>query len=497
MPFEFENKPVLVYSEPDPKELNPHIFKTATGRPIYEDTEGAFLAREAINNYVTSRIEAGKPAYLNAIVLMASSYEIPGTGLNRSENNTVCAVCRIPGWDAVPAPYGDRNCIPITDNLIYGDSAELVRQSYDLIDFNIVFQHSVYFPREGETIRLEDLLPERYNDPSIFSNPPDQLGARIVRVSFSDYADRSRPEIIGVSSETIPMKFKFDGVFAGTTSSTPTSGGNTANTTAQSLPEFNPNFLTVEKAYQVNYRGDILIRESLALNRLKNVFMPKLEAYLKANYDSGFTVTSFGLKRSLGASISGTGKWRVAGGKHGLGLSMDMKIKNENFKDRGFTEYHLEPRNRAQIKDPKFIKTVNDFVNLPENRDIRWGGLFGPKNDDVQTEEKYYDDTMSYLRGSGRTRKAVASELHHFEIAASHLRGARKGEFLDPYFYTTPYTVSGVTYGPGEGMINVLRQVGFSKPPITNADMLEYTKRVYTIMYEQNREKIDSRKRRV
>ena len=87
---------VLIYYDLDPQELNPHIFNPSSGRPIYEEnTDGAYLVREVVEDYVSRRIEAGKPAYLNAIVLAADEYE--NTDPDASNVKKVCAVCRIPG----------------------------------------------------------------------------------------------------------------------------------------------------------------------------------------------------------------------------------------------------------------------------------------------------------------------------------------------------------------------------------------------------------------
>jgi len=194
----------MVYYDIDPAELNPHIFNVSDGRPIYDDfTDGAFLVREAVENYVARSIEAGKPAYLNAVVLAADEYDSPGT---QGNNKRVCAVCRVPGWDVIPAPMGQKNCIPTQPGLIYGPNSDTSRAAYDsIVDFNTIFNHTVYFPTTDSGITLSDLLPEGYDN---FEEGTGTLYAKIVKVTYSDFANKSRPEIIGKTGETIPFAVK-------------------------------------------------------------------------------------------------------------------------------------------------------------------------------------------------------------------------------------------------------------------------------------------------
>lgn len=200
---------VLIYYDLDPQELNPHIFNPSSGRPIYEEnTDGAYLVREVVEDYVSRRIEAGKPAYLNAIVLAADEYE--NTDPDASNVKKVCAVCRIPGWDVVPPPQGDgKNGIPTQPGYIYGAEAAPKRKALDFVNFNILFNHTIYFPTTNSGIKLDDLLPGtqgQRNEP----NGVESMKAKIVKVTFSDFANRSRPEIIEVTGETQVMAVKVD-----------------------------------------------------------------------------------------------------------------------------------------------------------------------------------------------------------------------------------------------------------------------------------------------
>ena len=201
---------VLIYYDLDPQELNPHIFNPSSGRPIYEEnTDGAYLVREVVEDYVSRRIEAGKPAYLNAIVLAADEYE--NTDPDASNVKKVCAVCRIPGWDVVPPPQGDgKNGIPTQPGYVYGAEAAPKRKALDFVNFNILFNHTIYFPTTNSGIKLDDLLPgtqgQRNEDPSRV----ESMKAKIVKVTFSDFANRSRPEIIEVTGETQVMAVKVD-----------------------------------------------------------------------------------------------------------------------------------------------------------------------------------------------------------------------------------------------------------------------------------------------
>ena len=170
--------PVIVYYDVDPIELNPHIFKAVGGRSLSTHAaDGPFLVREMMENYLQSRIEAGKPAYLNAVVLAADEYPNPSVG---TTGNVVTAICRIPGWDSIPPPYGTKNCIPAHGKFIYNANAERDRQTFTLVDWSSIFHHQIYFPAAGASITLNELLPSLGGEPI----PGDTLAGTDVDVKI-------------------------------------------------------------------------------------------------------------------------------------------------------------------------------------------------------------------------------------------------------------------------------------------------------------------------
>jgi hypothetical protein len=177
---------LLRYKDVDPQTLNPHIFVATGERHIYpNETTGKTLTREALNAYVSSQIEAGKPAYLNAVVLASDTY----TDASDTSNSKLPAViCRIPGFDAVPPPTklhcqgtspSDQN---IANGIFYKLSGFLT-QGIIAADWNAIFNHTLYLTYGGSGGDL-NLVP-----------------GNVVKVTFSDFEMKSRPEILGLNTD--------------------------------------------------------------------------------------------------------------------------------------------------------------------------------------------------------------------------------------------------------------------------------------------------------
>jgi len=201
--------PILRYRDIDPKELNPHIFEATGGRTVYaRETMSTTLMSEALQQYVSSRIEAGKPAYLNAIVLQSDVYQETGSGEHSTPR--LCAVCRIPGFDVVPPPTklasqprqgkGDLDQqTSVANGFIYSgfsDDTDKIgaaanKRRIAKADWNAIFQHPIYFTYGATGIAggASDI-------------PLDKVGpGTILKVTFADFQMKTRPEILGINND--------------------------------------------------------------------------------------------------------------------------------------------------------------------------------------------------------------------------------------------------------------------------------------------------------
>jgi len=181
---------LLRYKDIDPMTLNPHIFVATGERPVYaNETPSLTLLKEMIEKYVSSQIEVGKPAYLNAIVLASDIYT--------DENNaaTPVAICRIPGFDAVPPPTkllcqgpapSDQSIVGPEGGPIY-TSPEL--QKTTNADWNAIFNHPLYLRYgggEGNQSFLADL---------------NIVPGTVLKVTFSDFKRKTRAEILEINKD--------------------------------------------------------------------------------------------------------------------------------------------------------------------------------------------------------------------------------------------------------------------------------------------------------
>lgn len=167
--------------------LNPHIFVATGERPVYaNETPSLTLLKEMIEKYVSSQIEVGKPAYLNAIVLASDMYT--------DENNaaTPVAICRIPGFDAVPPPTKllCQGTSP-SDQTINGPAGGPIYTSPELqkttnADWNAIFNHPLYLRYGGDQSFFADL---------------NIVPGTVLKVTFSDFKRKTRAEILEINKD--------------------------------------------------------------------------------------------------------------------------------------------------------------------------------------------------------------------------------------------------------------------------------------------------------
>ncbi len=141
-------------------------------------------------------------------------------------------------------------------------------------------------------------------------------------------------------------------------------------------------------------------------------FRSRFGRYINSVYpELGLRVGNLGVSRDLAAAADAGGNTaRVSGSKHGAGMAQDLYLHTQKYGD--YTNFRKD--NKKLAKDQKLIDSIVDFMKLPEQKDLLWGGAFGSGKTLLNKGEK-------------PARKGIL-EFHHFEF-----RGGVIPKFFRPH----------------------------------------------------------------
>ena len=187
----------------------------------------------------------------------------------------------------------------------------------------------------------------------------------------------------------------------------------------------------------------IWIKTSLAHNRWARLKKELEERLNREMPGQEWKVPSKGhaSRRELSKAAATNNPLRAAGSLHGVGLASDFIIISKNYPD-GYG--NVQNQNKKLIKNAKYLKTVNDFIN--EQSDIWWGGYI--RKGELKSEISYLD------KKKNRSRQLHSGELHHFEIYK---------DYYSVYF---------------EAWKEALQEVGFSRIPNNSKERQDFYRRV-------------------
>lgn len=172
--------------------------------------------------------------------------------------------------------------------------------------------------------------------------------------------------------------------------------------------------VTPQKTGTIEYSGPLLIRRSdglLTIGRW-NVgvtppnfwkdFIKRFQNYVSNAYpELGLDTKTNGATRDLASAAKTNNAARASGSKHGAALALDLKINTQLYGNyKGYKQ-----TNPKLATDKKLTNIIIDFMNLPEQENLIWGGTFG---------------------GGARKKNQLATgrgvtEFHHFEFKDSYM----------------------------------------------------------------------------
>jgi len=133
-------------------------------------------------------------------------------------------------------------------------------------------------------------------------------------------------------------------------------------------------------------------------------FRTNLQAHINSEYpELEMRIENLGVMRDLAkAADPGGNTARVAGSKHGSGMAQDVKMHSTLGDYNSFREM-----NPKLAKDQRLVDAIIGFMELPEQKELRWGGAFG-------------SGQSSISKGTAPRGRGIL-EFHHFEFRGDEI----------------------------------------------------------------------------
>lgn len=168
------------------------------------------------------------------------------------------------------------------------------------------------------------------------------------------------------------------------------------------------------KRNATEYSGPLLVRrndglltigkwnQGVAPANFWNNFINRFQNHVSNAYsDLELDTKTNGATRDLASAAKTNNGARAAGSKHGAALALDLKIDTKTY---GPYAGHTET-NPKLARDKKLVNAIIDFMKLPDQENLVWGGTFGGG-----AKSK---DSLPVGRG--------ITEFHHFEFKDSYM----------------------------------------------------------------------------
>ena len=141
----------------------------------------------------------------------------------------------------------------------------------------------------------------------------------------------------------------------------------------------------------------------------------------------GLDTKSNGATRDLAQAAYTKNGARAAGSKHGAALALDLKLNTKTY--GRYVGYRQT--NPKLATDKKLTNAILDFMKLPEQKNLRWGGTFsgGASSKDKLavgkgiTEFHHFEFEDSYMP---TLFEPYESDLSHFGITSSQLTSTKE-----------------------------------------------------------------------